>query len=545
VPEAFPSTLGGVVALGAGGTDEGSASLGAAWEQATEPTAKNIQQSDECVVLMSPPSASGSERLREIVVCSAVVPHAHHFLERLERVQREDLEFLLALYRDHDALKYILEHVNLPEEAARVALSVRDPKEGPFAIVTRDGKFVTCLGEGMHHGHPVVPRPQIDALLAKVADKRDRREIAERELRPEEEEDDLLQRTFIRGRRFAREDFQAVSAFEAMLGLTPFLVMVDIGADIVPTRAALAHGAFKVQVKGTTIKPLQKQDDLEWAVAHLMVLTGAAEHRSLEGLLDIAKKTKASPTYLCSAQGGLTWSLRAAWTAARLGKGVLPVYKQALTAASEWGQILDAALGLAAIGIRHSGLVDECKRTLEGYKVPETMSGELANASPPDLLQVGRAVAAQIALAGIGHIETGPDIVRNVGRDFCVVYGGSLPEGHPLRYEKPEDVPDELAKVAVLSFPYGSSDDNSLNLLASALPVAARAAPEDFYFPREVVRAWFGQWTPDEQLERLKLFAKAHPKKGPVRIESKIGRNDPCTCGSGKKWKKCHGAGAA
>jgi preprotein translocase subunit SecA len=29
------------------------------------------------------------------------------------------------------------------------------------------------------------------------------------------------------------------------------------------------------------------------------------------------------------------------------------------------------------------------------------------------------------------------------------------------------------------------------------------------------------------------------------RDEPKIGRNDPCPCGSGKKYKKCHGAGAA
>jgi uncharacterized protein YecA (UPF0149 family) len=28
------------------------------------------------------------------------------------------------------------------------------------------------------------------------------------------------------------------------------------------------------------------------------------------------------------------------------------------------------------------------------------------------------------------------------------------------------------------------------------------------------------------------------------REEPKIGRNDPCWCGSGKKYKKCHGAGA-
>ena len=33
---------------------------------------------------------------------------------------------------------------------------------------------------------------------------------------------------------------------------------------------------------------------------------------------------------------------------------------------------------------------------------------------------------------------------------------------------------------------------------------------------------------------------KARPE--PVRVEKKVGRNDPCPCGSGKKYKQCHGA---
>ena len=28
----------------------------------------------------------------------------------------------------------------------------------------------------------------------------------------------------------------------------------------------------------------------------------------------------------------------------------------------------------------------------------------------------------------------------------------------------------------------------------------------------------------------------------PIRVEKKVGRNDPCPCGSGKKYKHCHGA---
>ncbi|HXB39235.1 MAG TPA: SEC-C metal-binding domain-containing protein, partial [Bacteroidia bacterium] len=30
-------------------------------------------------------------------------------------------------------------------------------------------------------------------------------------------------------------------------------------------------------------------------------------------------------------------------------------------------------------------------------------------------------------------------------------------------------------------------------------------------------------------------------KQQPVRVEQKVGRNDPCPCGSGKKYKNCHG----
>ncbi|HEY3807423.1 MAG TPA: SEC-C metal-binding domain-containing protein [Kofleriaceae bacterium] len=33
-------------------------------------------------------------------------------------------------------------------------------------------------------------------------------------------------------------------------------------------------------------------------------------------------------------------------------------------------------------------------------------------------------------------------------------------------------------------------------------------------------------------------------QQGTVVADDKVGRNDPCPCGSGKKWKKCHGVAA-
>ena len=41
---------------------------------------------------------------------------------------------------------------------------------------------------------------------------------------------------------------------------------------------------------------------------------------------------------------------------------------------------------------------------------------------------------------------------------------------------------------------------------------------------------------------RARHWAGCRPSSGgPV---PEVGRNDPCPCGSGKKYKKCHGAGA-
>ena len=45
----------------------------------------------------------------------------------------------------------------------------------------------------------------------------------------------------------------------------------------------------------------------------------------------------------------------------------------------------------------------------------------------------------------------------------------------------------------------------------------------------------------DEALETAAADEEAPPKILPIHAEPKIGRNDPCPCGSGKKYKQCHG----
>jgi uncharacterized protein len=41
----------------------------------------------------------------------------------------------------------------------------------------------------------------------------------------------------------------------------------------------------------------------------------------------------------------------------------------------------------------------------------------------------------------------------------------------------------------------------------------------------------------------LRIEEAVHPRRPQVRDTPKVGRNDPCPCGSGRKYKACHGRG--
>ena len=49
------------------------------------------------------------------------------------------------------------------------------------------------------------------------------------------------------------------------------------------------------------------------------------------------------------------------------------------------------------------------------------------------------------------------------------------------------------------------------------------------------------QWDAIFTEEKRKELYKEQKNSGTVRKEKKVGRNDPCPCGSGKKYKKCCG----
>jgi preprotein translocase subunit SecA len=77
---------------------------------------------------------------------------------------------------------------------------------------------------------------------------------------------------------------------------------------------------------------------------------------------------------------------------------------------------------------------------------------------------------------------------------------------------------------------------------AAAASAAARASEAAGQRLPEVAR----QLERKQQRQQKDLQYQAGPAQAeapkPVRVGAKVGRNDPCPCGSGKKYKKCHGA---
>src|SRR5262249_7234353 len=92
----------------------------------------------------------------------------------------------------------------------------------------------------------------------------------------------------------------------------------------------------------------------------------------------------------------------------------------------------------------------------------------------------------------------------------------------------------------------GPSGSSRLGGAAAAVAASAARASEPVTQQRlpDVARQFERKPQRKKQdLQYQPAAAKAESPK-PVRAGAKVGRNDPCPCGSGKKYKKCHGVNA-
>ena len=77
-----------------------------------------------------------------------------------------------------------------------------------------------------------------------------------------------------------------------------------------------------------------------------------------------------------------------------------------------------------------------------------------------------------------------------------------------------------------------------------------RVAEVDYRYQADPVQGFEGAAAEAEGVEEDPEMEPERAARGPVAVveqrvlsdDEKVGRNDPCPCGSGKKYKRCHGA---
>jgi preprotein translocase subunit SecA len=85
----------------------------------------------------------------------------------------------------------------------------------------------------------------------------------------------------------------------------------------------------------------------------------------------------------------------------------------------------------------------------------------------------------------------------------------------------------------------GDDEEEDAEAVAVAQADAQRAAQSSLQdFTRNIVRK------KEREMEQMQFLGGdgSSDAQAPARAGNKVGRNDPCPCGSGKKYKKCHGA---
>ncbi len=456
--------------------------------------------------------------------------HDHHFLERLDRASREHVEFALGLYRDHEALRYLLAHLRLGDATARVALSLAEGERGPWAVVTREGAFVTCLGEGMSTGPlEIVPRARLDALLAKHRDQKARDSARSLETRANESLSDFFVRLYRRGDAMTREEFVALSSVQPLLAARFYEIAVESTTFVLQSARTLRR-AHKLNAPEAALGA--EMERTRWLAGHMALLASMGDRRVLEPHVRVAIAQQVSLSEFVTMLGSNTIALRAAWMAARIGKPLLATYRPLAPKAASLAAAVDVSLAVLAIGLRHERARNDARRLLESMRAPGSESDSAAEV---------RRVCAEHALEVLdGGVSTADALAD--GRELFVSMAQHLPAGDPYSFADASAVPDDLAMTTALEDDAFYGSERGMRRLYKAASLLARARAEDFYFPREVATRVIVEASTDDIVDyvsRLQEIVKLAPD--PVRQTPRPGRNDPCSCGSGKKFKKCCG----
>ena len=441
--------------------------------------------------------------------------HSAHFLQRLDRVDDRQVELALTLYNDPELVKATLARASLPEQVERVAISLEDPSEGPFVVVTREGRFVTCLGAGMRQRHPVLTRAQLDAAARQVERMRERLAQAGHAKKHRGRVRKMVFDVVEGGEDVSREQVEALVRWEALLGETFVRGVVDHGVSL------LEHAE---RVRSIRVpKPRHEEllhayhQDL-YALAHFYVLAGASEV-SRPWIERMATEALPASLTLYASELDVGYvSSRAMWAAARWPP-LMAAQKRTLREARGALQLSDGYLGVAAIGLGKRSKRVEAQRAIASER-PRKPALE---------------ARAAVYRSTLGMAFTHPEQVSAWG-----LMRGRVALSERVPGLDAADVSDADARAALASAPgHAARTADDISASAIALPSIVGAAPHELYLPRATLDAIRTPWSMEKTIALLASQREAYGVREPARAAPSTGRNEPCPCGSGHKRKRC------
>jgi len=410
--------------------------------------------------------------------------HAAHFLSRLERLDAAEVELALELYRDPLLVKELTSAVSPASVEHRVALALSTEALGPTLIVTNEGGFITCLGRGMSpHGLPLVSRSTVDAAL-----RRKRLEALGQQLIHEQK---ALFDAFVVEPALSREQMIGVARYQP--------VIAPVARDFGPRTL---NEARYLHARCAANRESNKVIDLCWSaeqrLGHSLSLLGQSQPtvaltETIDALSTEVWAFGSLPACARSLQAQVSGGPRRFdELVRRLGEPQTKTVR------------VSTLLQIATLGFAHQSLFDRAQVIIEG-------AGDLT----APLTQ-----AFCDPLAALHQLEG---------------FGVAALERKGLAHSRFEAMQFELLQPASV----WSDDGPALLRLVAALPFIAQCKAEELYLPRSLLDASSlkapGRDVIAAHLEAASLSAE----RAPVVREAKVGRNDLCACGSGKKYKRC------
>ncbi|MEO1271624.1 MAG: SEC-C metal-binding domain-containing protein [Myxococcota bacterium] len=476
--------------------------------------------------------------------------HAIHFLQRLERIGRTDVELGMSLYNDPELVHTLLARAKLPDQAERIAIALRDPVEGPFIIVTRQGQFVTCLGEGMTVGDlPVITRERLDGISEHIGRLRQRIREAEAVTGSDGGQvDRLLDLLLSRGMFMRQAEYRALRAWQPILytdywRMAARLRNIRSRALNTVTQRHYRRAARLAQRRGRPLDPTHKDVykliwEATWACHHLTALNGLSDERQFKHAVADPEQRSQIRTFMAwsGVRDGITRALMLdLWGVARLGKAGLKDHKRAYRQPQSYQTLLCTGLSLLTLGMRHRSLQAEAFKTLRN--------------PPPGQLTERVAALHQVLLAfRPDNVTTALAKAREQSRNLCDNLLKDIEDPDNPFSDKADlmrqlkddgDAPTALiTHYSLLDF---RTDMDQLGLLLNYLPWLAQVECDALFLPEKYMPIVETPW----HMELTQRMIDNHIRYNmhgteTVRYDTQPPkRNDPCPCGSGKKYKRC------